>query len=145
MLTVTLGDSCPPFTVMSTAAMAPSSPVDERTVWMSVNGRNALAPKLNDAELSSLREFWDVYETQFAEIGSEIAQDAAAHPELANFVGAGEGEEVDENRERIAQAINDGDWAAYLSDMVENGNRYAEAGLSFSGRQCAACRSSSTS
>ncbi|HTU95836.1 MAG TPA: STAS domain-containing protein [Solirubrobacteraceae bacterium] len=99
---------------------------------MSVNGRGATAPKLNSAELNSLREFWDVYETQFAEIGAEIAQDAAAHPELATFVGAGDGDEVAESRERIAQAINDGDWADYLADMVAAGSRYAESGLSFS-------------
>ena len=99
---------------------------------MSVNGRNATAPTLNDAELNSLREFWDVYESQFAEIGSEIAKDAASHPELGSFVGAGEGDDVAENRARIAQAINDGDWADYLSDMVETGARYAESGLSFS-------------
>ena len=45
---------------------------------MSVNGRNALAPKLNDAELSSLREFWDVYEPQFAEIGAQFGEGTAA-------------------------------------------------------------------
>jgi rsbT co-antagonist protein RsbR len=99
---------------------------------MSVNGRGATAPKLNNADQSSLREFWDVYESQFAEIGAELAEDGAAHPGLANFVGAGDAESITVNRERIAQAINDGDWDAYLADMVDAGARYAEAGLSFS-------------
>ncbi len=99
---------------------------------MLVNGRGATAPKLNNPDQTSLSEFWDVYESQFAEVGAELAQDASAHPELANFVGAGDAESVAENRERIAQAINDGDWAAYLSDMVDTGARYAEAGVSFS-------------
>jgi rsbT co-antagonist protein RsbR len=99
---------------------------------MSVNGRGATAPKLNNADQSSLREFWHVYESQFAEIGAELAEDGAAHPELANFVGAGDAESITVNRERIAQAINDGDWDAYLADMVDTGARYAEAGLSFS-------------
>jgi rsbT co-antagonist protein RsbR len=99
---------------------------------MSVNGRGATLPKLNNADQNSLREFWDVYESQFAEIGAQLAEDTAAHPELANFVGAGDAENVSENRERIAQAINNGDWEAYLSDMVDTGARYAEAGLSFS-------------
>jgi rsbT co-antagonist protein RsbR len=99
---------------------------------MSVNGRGATAPRLNNADQSSLREFWDVYEPHFSEIGAELADDALAHPELANFVGAGDSENVSESRERIAQAINDGDWGDYLSDMVDTGARYAEAGLSFS-------------
>ena len=50
----------------------------------------------------------------------------------ANFVGAGDDGASSENRERIAQAINDGDWDDYLADMVDTGARYAEAGLSFS-------------
>ena len=99
---------------------------------MSVNGRGATAPKLNNADANSLREFWDVYESQFAEIGAQLAEDAAADPELANFIGAGDAESVAENRERIGEAINDGDWDAYLADMVDTGARYAEAGLSFS-------------
>jgi rsbT co-antagonist protein RsbR len=99
---------------------------------MSVNGRGATAPSLNNADQSSLREFWDVYESRFAEIGAQLADDAVAHPELANFVGAGDAESVAENRERIAQAMNDGDWDPYLADMVDTGARYAEAGLSFS-------------
>jgi hypothetical protein len=104
---------------------------NREAVCMSVNGRGAIAPKLTDDELRSLREFWDVYESQFAHIGAEIAEDAADHPELASFVGAGNAEEVAENQERIAQAIRDGDWEEYLSHMVETGSRYAEAGLSF--------------
>jgi rsbT co-antagonist protein RsbR len=99
---------------------------------MSVNGRGATAPDLNNADENSLREFWDVYESQFAEIGAELADDPAAHPELASFVGAGDEASVAENRERIAHAINNGDWDAYLSDMIDTGARYAEAGLSFS-------------
>jgi rsbT co-antagonist protein RsbR len=99
---------------------------------MSVNGRGATAPSLNNPDQSSLREFWDVHESHFSEIGAELANDALAHPELANFVGAGDAENVSESRERIAQAINDGDWGDYLSDMVDTGARYAEAGLSFS-------------
>jgi rsbT co-antagonist protein RsbR len=99
---------------------------------MSVNGRGATLPKLNNADQSSLREFWDVYESQFAEVGAQLAEDTAAHPELASFVGAGDVESVAENRERIAQAIGDSDWEAYLSDLVDTGARYAEAGLSFS-------------
>jgi rsbT co-antagonist protein RsbR len=99
---------------------------------MSVNGRGATAPSLNHDDESSLREFWDVYESRFAEIGAQLADDAAAHPELANFIGAGDDESVAENRERIARAIDDGDWEAYLADMVDTGARYAEAGLSFS-------------
>jgi anti-anti-sigma regulatory factor len=99
---------------------------------MSVNGRGATAPKLNNADESSLREFWEVYEPQFAEIGAELAEDTAAHPELANFVGAGDDESVAVNRERIAGAVDDGNWEAYLSGMVATGTRYAEAGLSFS-------------
>jgi rsbT co-antagonist protein RsbR len=99
---------------------------------MSVNGRGATAPSLNNADQSSLREFWDVYESHFSEIGAELADDAAAQPELATFVGAGDAESVAENRERIAQAIDDGEWAPYLADMVDTGARYAEAGMSFS-------------
>jgi rsbT co-antagonist protein RsbR len=99
---------------------------------MSVNGRGATAPSLNNADQNALREFWDVYESQFAEIGTQLADDTAAHPELANFVGAGGPESAAINRERIARAINDGDWEAYLADTVETGARYAEAGLSFS-------------
>jgi rsbT co-antagonist protein RsbR len=99
---------------------------------MSVNGRGATAPSLNNADQSSLREFWDVYESRFAEIGAQLADDTAAHPELATFVGAGDAESVAENRKRIAEAINDGDWDGYLADMVDTGARYAEAGLSFS-------------
>jgi len=99
---------------------------------MSVNGRGSLAPKLTDAEQQSLREFWDVYEPRFASIGAEIAEDAADHPELGSFVGAGNGEDVADNRERIAQAIRGGDWQDYLSRMMDTGSRYAEAGLSFS-------------
>jgi rsbT co-antagonist protein RsbR len=99
---------------------------------MSVNGRGATAPSLSNGDQSSLREFWDVYESRFAEIGAQLADDTAAHPELANFIGAGDEESVAENRERIAQAIDDGDWDAYLADMVDTGARYAEAGLSFS-------------
>jgi rsbT co-antagonist protein RsbR len=99
---------------------------------MSVNGRGATAPSLNNADQSSLSELWDVYESRFAEIGAQLADDTAAHPELATFVGAGDAESVAENRERIAQAINDGDWDGYLADMVDTGARYAEAGLSFS-------------
>jgi anti-anti-sigma factor len=95
---------------------------------MSVNGRGATLPKLNNADQNSLREFWDVYESQFADIGAQLAEDAVAQPELANFIGAGDAE----SRERIADAIEDGDWKGYLSDMVETGARYAEAGLSFS-------------
>jgi anti-anti-sigma regulatory factor len=98
---------------------------------MSVNGRGATAPSLNNADQNALREFWDVYESQFAEIGAQLADDTAVHPELANFVGAGKPESVAINRERIAQAINDGDWEAYLADTVETGAGYAEAGLSF--------------
>ncbi len=99
---------------------------------MSVNGRGTTAPSLNNADESSLREFWEVYETRFAEIGAQLADDSAAHPELANFVGAGDPDSVAGNRERIGQAINDGDWESYLADMVDTGARYAEAGLSFS-------------
>jgi rsbT co-antagonist protein RsbR len=99
---------------------------------MSVNGRGATPPSLNNADQSSLREFWDVYESRFAEIGAQLADDTAAHPEVANFIGGGDDESVTENRERIAQAIHDGDWDAYLADMVDTGARYAEAGLSFS-------------
>jgi len=99
---------------------------------MSVNGRGSLAPKLTDAEQQSLREFWDVYEPRFASIGAEIAEDAADHPELGSFVGAGNGEDLADNREQIAQAIRDGDWQDYLSRMMDTGSRYAEAGLSFS-------------
>jgi rsbT co-antagonist protein RsbR len=99
---------------------------------MSVNGRVATPPDLNDADQSSLREFWDVYESQFAAIGAQLADDGSAHPELATFVGAGDADSVTENRQRIAQAINEGDWDSYLSDMVDTGARYAEAGLSFS-------------
>jgi CheY-like chemotaxis protein len=75
---------------------------------MSVNGRGATAPGLTNADQDSLREFWDVYESRFAEIGPELAHDSAAHPELASFVGAGDAESVTENRKRIAQAINEG-------------------------------------
>ncbi|HEY1714385.1 MAG TPA: STAS domain-containing protein [Solirubrobacteraceae bacterium] len=99
---------------------------------MSVNGRGAALPKLNNADQNSLHEFWDVYESQFAEVGAQLAEDTAAHPELASFVGAGDAESVGENRERIAQAIGDSDWEDYLSDLVDTGARYAEAGLSFS-------------
>lgn len=99
---------------------------------MSVNGRSAIAPKLNDAELSSLREFWDVYEPQFTRVGSEIADDVADHPELTHFVGYGDDAEVAEKRSRMAQAIRKGEWDDYLADMVKTGARYAEAGLSFS-------------
>jgi rsbT co-antagonist protein RsbR len=99
---------------------------------MSVNGRGATLPKLNNADQNSLHEFWDVYESQFAEVGAQLAEDTAAHPELASFVGAGDAESVGENRERIAQAIGDSDWEDYLSDLVDTGARYAEAGLSFS-------------
>jgi rsbT co-antagonist protein RsbR len=99
---------------------------------MWVNGHGATALDLNHADQDSLREFWDVYESQFAEIGAELAEDAAAHPELANFVGAGDDESVTRNRERISRAVDDGDWEAYLADMVGTGARYAEAGVSFS-------------
>jgi anti-anti-sigma factor len=99
---------------------------------MSVNGRSAIAPKLNDAELSSLREFWDVYEPQFARVGSEIADDVADHPELTHFVGYGDDAEVAQKRSRMAEAIRNGEWDDYLADMVKTGARYAEAGLSFS-------------
>lgn len=99
---------------------------------MSVNGRGSIAPKLTDAEQQSLREFWDVYEPQFADIAAEIAEDAADHPELGSFAGAGNGEELAQNRARIAQAIRDGNWEEHLSNMVDTGSRYAEAGLSFS-------------
>jgi rsbT co-antagonist protein RsbR len=99
---------------------------------MSVNGRGATFPKLNNADQNSLREFWDVYESQFADIGAQLAEDTAAQPELANFIGAGDAQSVAESRERIVHAIDDGDWEGYLSDMVETGARYAEAGLSFS-------------
>lgn len=77
---------------------------------MSVNGRGTTAPDLTDADQNSLRQFWDVYESRFAEIGAQLAEDTSAHPELANFVGAGDAESVAENRERIGQAINEGDW-----------------------------------
>ena len=99
---------------------------------MSVNGRGAMAPTLTNAELDSLREFWDVYEPQFARVGSELAEDVAAHPELSHFVGAGDNGGVAENRDRIAQAIRGRDWGPYLTDMTATGARYAEAGLSFS-------------
>lgn len=112
--------------------MRPDLQVDEKTVWMSVNGRGATAPQLNNSDQGALREFWDVYETHFEDIGAELAEDAAAHPELANFVGAGDAESVTENRQRIAEAINDGDWQAYLADLVDTGARYAEAGVGFS-------------
>ena len=46
--------------------MRPDVQVDERTVWMSVNGRGATAPQLNNSDQGSLREFWDVYESHFA-------------------------------------------------------------------------------
>jgi rsbT co-antagonist protein RsbR len=99
---------------------------------MSVNGRGPMAPTLTNAEVDALREFWDVYEREFARIGSEIAEDVADHPELSHFVGGGNGSEVAESRERIAQAIRQGDWEPYLADMVDSGARYAEAGLTFS-------------
>lgn len=99
---------------------------------MSVNGNGATAPKLTDAERNALREFWGVYESRFAEVGAKIAGDDTAHPELASFVGAGTGDEVAESRDRIAQAINHGDWQGYLSGMVETGTRFAESGLDFS-------------
>ncbi|HEX3690481.1 MAG TPA: STAS domain-containing protein [Solirubrobacteraceae bacterium] len=102
---------------------------------MSVNGRGATAPtdtKLNHGDQGSLREFWEVYEAQFSEVGAELSEDTAAHPELANFVGAGSAQHVAEIRGRISQAINDDDWEPYLSDMIDTGARYAEAGLSFS-------------
>jgi rsbT co-antagonist protein RsbR len=99
---------------------------------MSVNGRGAIAPTLTTAETESLREFWDVYEPQFARVGSELAEDVAEHPELSHFVGVGDSAEVAENRDRIAQAIRGGDWDPYLADMIDVGARYAEAGLSFS-------------
>jgi hypothetical protein len=69
-----------------------------------------------------------VYESHFSEIGAAPADDALAHPELANFVGAGDAENVSRSRERIAQAINDGDWGDYLSDMVDTGARAVEYG-----------------
>jgi len=158
---------------MATALGTRMATTKERAVWMSVNGNGATAPKLTDAELNALREFWNVYESQFAEVGARLAEDAAGHPELASFVGAGDAHEVAESRDRIAQAINEGDWEGYLSDMVASGARFAEAGLDFSAwfgtgralrsrlvpllvdalaaepkrqrRRCAACRSSSTS
>jgi anti-anti-sigma regulatory factor len=99
---------------------------------MSVNGRGTIAPTLTHVELDSLREFWDVYESEFARIGSELEGDVADHPELSHFVGIGDSDDVTENRERIAGAIRGGDWGPYLSNMVDAGARYAEAGLSFS-------------
>jgi anti-anti-sigma regulatory factor len=90
---------------------------------MSVNGRGATAPtdtKLNHGDQGSLREFWEVYEAQFSEVGAELSEDTAAHPELANFVGAGSAQHVAEIRGRISQAINDDDWEPYLSDMIDS-------------------------
>ena len=45
---------------------------------MSVNGRGATAPDFDNADQSSLREFWDVYEPQFAEIGAQFGEGTAA-------------------------------------------------------------------
>jgi hypothetical protein len=45
---------------------------------MSVNGRGATAPELNNSDQSALREFWDVYESHFREIGAQLADDDAS-------------------------------------------------------------------
>jgi rsbT co-antagonist protein RsbR len=88
--------------------------------------------QLTDAELSALRDFWQVLEPRFEEVAVDIAADAQEHPELGALLGGNDPAEVRETRHLLSRAIMDGDWSPYLARMADSGVHYAEAGLGFS-------------
>lgn len=99
---------------------------------MTVYDQRRASAHLTDAELSALREFWQVSEPRFEELALAIASDAQEHPELGSLLGGSDPAVIRETRELLSSAIMDGDWTPYLSRMGDSGVRYAEAGLGFS-------------
>lgn len=98
---------------------------------MTVYEQRRASAQLTDAELSALREFWQVCEPRFEELAQEVADDEREHPELGTLFGGSDRGIVRETRELLSRAIMDGEWSPYLARMSESGVRYAESGLSF--------------
>ena len=89
-------------------------------------------PRLTPVEQAALSEFWLVYDQHFEQVAKEVHEDLLEHPELAAFVAVDNGRDGTGGHALVRQAIVDGDWEPYLRTMRAAGERYADAGVSFS-------------
>ena len=94
-----------------------------------------ITPTLSAEEIRELQEYWDVYERHREEVNAELVRMAVAHPEfgfiLQNAAFQQSVEEQNAGIERQRRAIYNNEWQPYLSNLREQGIRYAKAGLSF--------------
>lgn len=100
---------------------------------MSQTSRNA---RLSDEDKAALQEFWRFYEPRRALISERILTAAARLPEwssvLSRLPSDANSRRDQESREPELRAALAGNWDPYLASLQAHGERYVEAGISYS-------------
>jgi len=89
---------------------------------------------LTEPERAAMKDFWSVYDRYFEEISNNVNAETREKPELKQIRQAIPPEKLAEqrqaSRERLRQAILDGEWEPYLANLREEGAAYSQAGVS---------------
>lgn len=82
-----------------------------------------------------LMAFWEVYDARREQVTEGIREVAAGHPEFASLMKSLTPEQRAEqdrrSRELQRRAVVSGEWEPYLSDLRQQGELYAQTGISF--------------
>lgn len=88
--------------------------------------------ELTDEDRAAMRAFWAAYDPVYEDVSDELLAAASAMEpfrEAAQQPGQEERRAADKERQR--RAIMEGEWAAYLDHLHQEGARYAALGVSF--------------
>jgi rsbT co-antagonist protein RsbR len=92
-------------------------------------------PELSDPQRAALRDFWQVYDANTAELNAVLLDAARRIPEFAPVLASMSKEVMEQNqaegRVATAEALRDGNWAHYLGNLRRDGAMYAQMGVSF--------------
>lgn len=83
-----------------------------------------------------LKDFWQVYESEYDSIQKELLEALSSHPEFSAIINAMSEEQMAEQNkkgfENMRHLALNADWDRYLENLREQGSEYARSGLSFS-------------
>ena len=102
---------------------------------MEISSLKVTIPQLDSEEKQGLQDYWAVYEAHRDEVTAHIAQMALQHPEfkfiLQNTSAQPTEEQQAMNLEIQKNAVLYQDWEPYLTNLQQQGMKYARGGLSF--------------
>jgi len=96
----------------------------------------SMVPSLTSEETRGLQDYWEVYEAHRDEISAALTKSAADIPGLAlmlqyTSIRPPTPEQQQAGIERQRRAIYQNEWEPYLENLWQQGQQYAQAGLSF--------------